>query len=545
MNRTSRTRQNRQQSKPFWGRLFHGPRPTPETQLHRSRRNTLSFEMLEDRITPESRTFGSLFFDAGANPLASSGVNVSLGQGQPTLLRFDQGVSFGGDGDSFSTPGIVRAMGNGTFIPLLGQSSHSFKTSNLTGSGNDVTGGTPVTILGSAITPTNIKFISVGTPAAPVVDIKGTIGFAGFDGLSIAIPDGATAQIGASGARYAKDFSATLKDKEFKLKKIQVNTSDVTIGYEQSSQTFYLDGAAKVSNVVTGTDASGKTKKKTFELASAQLGDGTKHGIVISSSGLESAHIKVNANIDLKGLKLIADNLTIGYSAANSQLEFSGGVTVQLNSSISFGAALTIPVAIDTNTGDVSIPNGLGIKGSLQIGNFGAAADIKYVPDGAGNYTLDADVEIDLRGFKIGGTFTLVNSTLTSIGLSYNAGMSAGIPMGSTGLNIKSFAGQVNNLDNTSKIEVTAASVSPSAKRSQSSARNTPSSMPPRASRSRRIPYTSAARSTLSAASSAPASVRLTSIGIKGSTASPSMPSFWKCSASPARSRSTTPGILR
>ncbi|CAN5275471.1 hypothetical protein BH11PLA2_BH11PLA2_31310 [soil metagenome] len=468
MNRQPRPRQDSPKTKPFWGRLFHGPRQAPESQLDRSRRSSLSFEMLEDRITPDSRTFGGLIFDAGTNlfngQTANTPVNVRLAAGQPDVLRFDSGVTLSNDNVTFTTPGIVRGMGNGTFLQILNASTHTFNTTNLNAVANSNASGVTVTstdtsgvtvpILASVFTPNNIKIVGSGTN--PIVQMEGSAGFAGFSLLTVPINSGTAAQLSTIGAVYNKDFNVPLNNSKFEFKKIEVETENVNFGFKQATQSFYFNGAVKISNEVTSKDANGNEIDKSFDLASAQLGDETHDGIVINSQGLASVHIIVNANFYLKGLKLSADDLTISYRAATSQLEFSGGVSVYLNSQISFSAAITLPIAINTETGDVTLPQGLGIRGSLQIGTFGAEADIKYVPGpSSGSFTLDADVLLHMTGFDIGGSFSIVNGNLTAVGLSYDAANSPGIAIGNTGLFLTKFSGALTNLDAPSKITVT------------------------------------------------------------------------------------------
>jgi hypothetical protein len=192
---------------------------------------------------------------------------------------------------------------------------------------------------------------------------------------------------------------------------------------------------------------------------SAAFGDvasgGTDHGIVIHDGQLQSLDIIANGGFSLYGLSLQATAVTIAYDAADDQLKLSGGVAVALTSKFGFAASIsnTTPLAIDTATGAFSIPNGLDISGSLQIGSvITAAVTVDYTPDGS-SFDLSVTAQVTLANrFTVNGAFSLVDGQLESIALSYSN--STGIEIGTTGLFLTQLGGAVDNLDNPSAIDV-------------------------------------------------------------------------------------------
>ncbi len=232
---------------------------------------------------------------------------------------------------------------------------------------------------------------------------------------------------------------------DFKIKGLDINIDKVTVDYEQSDDSFVIDGSMKVSlgnNEVTAT-----------------LGDGTdaNHGIVVQGGSLQSVYIGVEGSFEVYGLTLKATNVIIAYSAADHALELSGGVSVQLGDEFKIAAAIgsDAPLEIDTNTGSFTFPKGVDITGSLEIGMIGADVSIKYDHNSDDTYNLDVTATVHLpQDIDVQGTLSIVNSQLSSIALSYDAGMGQGIAIGATGLFLTHLGGEVDNINDPAHVSV-------------------------------------------------------------------------------------------
>jgi hypothetical protein len=230
-------------------------------------------------------------------------------------------------------------------------------------------------------------------------------------------------------------------------------------GYGGTTPTTHKVEAAGQDGAPIYIYSSATTPSTNSANLSAVFGDvaggGTDHGIVIQNGELQSMYLVANGGFSLYGLSLQATAVTIIYVRAQDELELSGGVSVALTNKFAFAASIanSTPLVIDTQTGVFSIPDGLKIAGSLQIGTFLAAAvTVAYTPDGS-SFDLAVTAKVTLANrFTVDGAFSLDHGQLQSIALSYTD--STGIAIGTTGLYLTHLGGEVDNINNPSQIQV-------------------------------------------------------------------------------------------
>jgi hypothetical protein len=189
----------------------------------------------------------------------------------------------------------------------------------------------------------------------------------------------------------------------------------------------------------------------------SNLGTAADPGIEIIKGQLQNLNLAVTGGLNLDGVTLQANGLTIQYSASMNTLELSGGVTVQLSSAFQFSAQLAKGgLLIDPTTGALSIDaaNGLEIKGSATIGPFSVQnLDIAFSngPNGI-NFSATGKVMLpDNWGVNL-TALTIVNGQLADIGVD----ITAQIPIGDTGLFLTEFGGELKNLNDPAELEIDA-----------------------------------------------------------------------------------------
>ncbi len=235
---------------------------------------------------------------------------------------------------------------------------------------------------------------------------------------------------------------------DFNFKALHIGIDHVTVRYDQPSDSFEIDGG-----VTIGATAAGNS----FVNISAQLGDnGTNPGIVIQGGQVQSVYIVVNGGFSLYGLTLQATALTIQYSSAADELEFSGGVSVALTDQFKFAASLAAPgLIINTQTGALSFGPSFDLAGSIQFSSvFSADVDVKYRPAGS-SFDLDASATVHLpEDLDVSGTLHIVDGQLADISLAYDAMGGDGIELGTTGLFLTHLGGSLQNINDPVNISV-------------------------------------------------------------------------------------------
>lgn len=234
---------------------------------------------------------------------------------------------------------------------------------------------------------------------------------------------------------------------EVDLLGIQLEAKNLTVAYVAPTPTtpeeFELFGGVSVHSKFVNFDTT--------------LGDENNPGITVVGGQLQTLNVSVDGGFSLFGINVAADGLTIQYSNSTHLLELSGGLMLELTSSVKVAASLTQGgLIIDTTTGALSIDasNGLEIKADAQFGPVGIHnLDIAF-SNGAGGINFHASGEVDLPGnIKIALTkLDIQNGALADIGVAVNAP----IPVGDTGFFINSLSGELDNLNNPSQIEVKA-----------------------------------------------------------------------------------------
>ncbi len=229
---------------------------------------------------------------------------------------------------------------------------------------------------------------------------------------------------------------------------LTIQATDLTVQYDRSQDDFSLFGSVSVT-------LAGDT-------FSADLGDAQDPGIVIVNGALQSLNITgINGNLNLFSVDVEAENLSIQYDAAMSQLELSGGVGIYLSGDPTSGgiggdAELSQGgLIINTQTGALSInaTNGLHLHLDVSLSTFSIKdLDICYSMNADGAINLSASGTIDFGQYAVGGSFQIVDGQLKEIGISFDR--NPGIEIGNTGLFITQLSGTIDNLNDVNNLVI-------------------------------------------------------------------------------------------
>ncbi len=302
------------------------------------RRPRLSFDTLEDRLTPESRTFGGLVFDAGDNPLATSSVNVRVENSAVNLLQFSQGVTLPASGATFTAKGEVRSVLGGTSTLLLKPRSAGYvmNASTLLSTGVEISNlstaeKSSFNVFGVPFTTSKIEINDEVTP--PVLDLGGSFTFNALGGLTLDAPADYHPRISAPSGTTTIAMTGVTKelnlanDKKFTLRGAEINIKSATLGVISASNAFTFTGAATV-------------KLPGQEEASIKVNMGTANtltgaGIVVQNGNLTRFNVAIeNENaITLKGAKFITKGVRVVYDVATSNTTGSTDTTIEVSGS--------------------------------------------------------------------------------------------------------------------------------------------------------------------------------------------------------------------
>ncbi len=222
---------------------------------------------------------------------------------------------------------------------------------------------------------------------------------------------------------------------------ITLDATDLTVQYMPATDTLAITGGVSVTT--------------SFVTFSATL---NAPGLTIVGGELQTLNVTVSGGFSLFGFSVAANGLTIDYVKSMNTLELSGGIMIQLTSSIQFAASISQGgLLINTQTGALSIdpgPNGLEFMGSVTIGDYGIKnLDIQF-SNGANGVNFSASGELDLPdniAIKL-DELKIVNGQLAAIGLTVDAP----VEIGDTGFFIDSISGDLENLNNISQLQVMA-----------------------------------------------------------------------------------------
>lgn len=234
---------------------------------------------------------------------------------------------------------------------------------------------------------------------------------------------------------------------------IDIDVTKVGFRYERESQEFGIYGSVKISTPEAGG-------VRVLDGVEVSLGSQETPGLVIKNGTLESMSVSVSGDINLYGLTVSPDGLTLAYSRSTNLLRLTGGVRVKLTDN--FIAAASFPgdgIEINTQTGEVEVR---GISIEVEKATFGQFEvrhlRIGYLVEGSGatrKTTISAGGEVKLPGgFVAGAAFTIENKALTAVAIKVGK-EDGGIPIGNTGVFLNTIEAGIENLNNLENFRLT------------------------------------------------------------------------------------------
>jgi len=178
-------------------------------------------------------------------------------------------------------------------------------------------------------------------------------------------------------------------------------------------------------------------------------------GLVIANGALQNLDVEVDGGFSMFGLSVTAKNLAIEYDASSQQLALSGGFDVDFAGNFVVAAAITKgELLINTSNGDLSVsPGGMTVEGELAFGQYEVDVSVSFDPAHPTDFAVSGTVAIQ-NTFSVSLTkLDVVGGQLVDIGLAETRS----IAIGTSGWFFDGLSGELDNLNNPSKIVVKAA----------------------------------------------------------------------------------------
>jgi lipopolysaccharide export system protein LptA len=232
-------------------------------------------------------------------------------------------------------------------------------------------------------------------------------------------------------------------------------SAGIRIRYDAGKNEFALYGNAVLS---TANQSQGSKNGRVLEV-NVTLGSAQSPGIRVVNGNVTNVDVSLSGALNLYSVTARAESVRVRYDAGETQLRITGGLRVVLRGGMEFAASLPgRGLLINTSTGEVTI-GGLRLEaasiklGSVEIKNV----FVEYRNGTGGALSIAAGGLVSLpSGFEIGGSFSIVDGKLASIGVS--VARNPGIQIAGGLINLYSIEGKISGLDdiaNNFKLEAT------------------------------------------------------------------------------------------
>jgi hypothetical protein len=215
---------------------------------------------------------------------------------------------------------------------------------------------------------------------------------------NMTIPLGSNAQVTFDSSGSLASVDAHVNSASFTRGGVTFNANDLHVTYTAADSEFDISGTASAT-------LAGKTVSVTF-------GSDSQPGIVVQGNALQSftGTLTLPA-LSLGGATLSSSGVTVGYNAANDEIDLGGSATLDLTSGQEFGLQLGDPT---TGAAGVAIQGGqftslnAAVSGNFTVGGLSVHSDglrVVYAAPSAGSPQL-----ISISG---GADFALKGNTVS------------------------------------------------------------------------------------------------------------------------------------